>query len=73
MGDHLFKICRVCGSDRDTLVLIFDEEGVENAIEDKIEKYLPIKVNYCTNYRQKLIKESLFSISFQIKIENQRN
>lgn len=38
-------LCRVCGTIPETLIPIFDREGLENQILDKINKYLPIQVS----------------------------
>lgn len=38
------SLCRLCACNSELLIPIFDGEGLENSLADKIEKYLPIKV-----------------------------
>lgn len=37
-------LCRICASCTELLIPIFEGEGLENNISDKIHKYLPIQV-----------------------------
>lgn len=39
------QLCRVCANPNEYLIPIFQGEGIENDLQSKIRKHLPIKVN----------------------------
>lgn len=49
-------VCRVCANTNDHIIPIFEAEGAQHDLSDKIHKYLPIRVNFmfflspCNNY-----------------------
>lgn len=39
------QLCRVCANPNEYLIPIFQGEGIENDLQSKIRKHLPIEVN----------------------------
>lgn len=42
---NIHTVCRVCANESDKFVSIYSEDGVNNDLANKINLYLPIKVN----------------------------
>lgn len=41
---NFWQSCRICGNMRDEMVSIYDQNGIDLQLEEKINNYLPITV-----------------------------